>query len=211
MKALFPSLTACAALAFASAASATPLTYSADFSAGIGPEWGVPAGSTGAAGIIGQLPGGVLTLSGSLPVSGTATGTFSFDLLGFNTIDGAGNCCTDTFRLSLNGTEFFNANFDFGGGGTDQVNLAPPGTTVVKSPTFATITFNFVNAPLAAGLNVLSFDYGALQGLGDESWGIDNVRVSADFTAAVPEPATVASMLAGLALLAALSARARRR
>jgi len=211
MKRLTHSMLALATLTAATAAAATPLNYTADFNSGIGPEWNVPASSTGVAGIIGRLPGGVLTLSGSVPLAGTVTGSFSFDLLGFNSIDGAGTRYADTFRMQLNGTEFFNANFDLGGGGTNQINLAPAGTTVSKSQSVAHITFNFVDAPLASGLNTLSFSYGGLEGLSNESWGIDNVRMTGDFITAVPEPATAASLLAGLALLAGFSSRARRR
>ena len=51
---------------------------------------------------------------------------------------------------------------------------------------------------LLAGANSVQFSYtGGAQGLGDESWGINAVSVPT----AVPEPQSVALMLAGLGLV----------
>jgi hypothetical protein len=188
---------ACTMLA-AGTAAAGPFNYSTDFTGGVGGEWTVSNYNNGDTGILGQLDGGSATLSLLSPGSGS--GRLSFDLLGFRTVDGY-NCCTDTFRLTVNGTEIFRGVFNMGGGGGEGIELQPAGTTVFSGAGARSIS---LDVALLSGPNQLSFNYGGMQGFGDEAWGLDNVNLQANV---VPEPETYAMLLAGLGLLGFMARR----
>jgi hypothetical protein len=158
----------------------------------------------------GPLNGGSVTKTFSSP--GVGAGTLTFDLLGYLSVDGM-NCCTDTFTLSANGHTLFQGGFDMGGGGSNFINFIDPSVTVVSTQSFGFfaggLTRFSVNQSILAGLNTFTFDYGVMQGLGDEGWGLRNVLLDADI-AAVPEPATLALFglsLAGLAFMRRRSAK----
>ncbi|WP_217352551.1 PEPxxWA-CTERM sorting domain-containing protein [Sphingomonas sp. ID1715] len=183
--------------------AAAPFTYFTDFSTGVGPEFTLTnvGVNSNDAGILGQLEGGVVTLAQTTP--GAGSGTIRFDLLGFRSIDGA-NCCTDTFRFSVNDTEVFNGVFALGGGGGEGFN-GPPGTTVTGGGPVRTIT---IPVTLLAGANSFAFTYGTLQGFDDEAWGLDNVGIDAQVAVnGVPEPATWVAMVAGFGLLGGATRR----
>lgn len=153
-------------------------------------------------GMLGQFNSGTATLSLESPGSGEAS--LEFDLLGFRTVDG-GNCCTDTFRLFVNGTQIFRGYFDMGGGGTNQIALQPPGTVVTAGSGLRHISLGIA---LVSGTNAIVFDYGEMQSIQDEGWGLDNVSIQASgLTPAVPEPQTYAMLAAGLGLLGAAARR----
>lgn len=183
---------------------AVSLDYSTDFSAGVGTEWST-VGSTNSSGVLGRFSGGYGVLSLDSPGSGT--GRMTFDLLGYGTIDGY-NCCTDKFQLTVNNTEIFRGVFNLGGGGTEGIELAPAGTTVVSGAGLRTIS---IDVALVFGTNTMRFDYSPMQGFADEAWAVDNVSLSASgLTPAIPEPETYALLIAGLALVAAASRRRRK-
>lgn len=193
-------------LAVASA-HAAPFSFSDDFSAGVGPAWSIATTfNNGDAGILGQLENGSATLT--LTSSGAGTGTLQFDLLGFRTVDSA-NCCTDTFTLSVNSATVLQGGFDMGGGGADFVSVGSP--LSITGASFGTwnggIRTIAVAVNLMAGVNTFTFDYGQMQGYGDEAWGLDNVRIDGNVAAAVPEPESVALVLAGLATVVAVRRR----
>ncbi len=98
--------------------------------------------------------------------------------------------------------------FDMGGAGFEQVTVNTLGTSVTGSGQSRQISIPTL--ALAAGANTITFDYGAMQGFGDEAWGLDNVALSGDVMAAVPEPGTWAMMIAGLAGAGAVVCRRRR-
>jgi hypothetical protein len=183
------------------ATSAASFDYSTDFSGGVGSEWSISTSqNNNDSGILGQLAGGSGTLSITSP--GVGSGRLSFDLLGFRTVDGY-NCCTDVFSLFVNDTEIFRGVFAMGGGGGEGIELQPAGTAVTGGGQLRSIA---LDVSIAAGANTLRFDYGPMQGFGDEAWGLDNVVLTAT-VAPVPEPESYALMLAGLGLLGLITRR----
>ena len=205
---------------FAALAAALPLwlaptwsqaAYNTDFGSGPGPEWAINVSqNNNAPGILGELGGGSAILSLLAP---TATATaLGFDLLGFRTLDGAGNCCTDTFTLSLNGVDLFSGSFNMAGGGDNLVTLNTVNAVVnVIAPIFGaggTATFSIPALDLPAGLNTLSFAYANLQDFGDEAWGLDNVSLPGNVSA-VPEASTLTMLGLGLMVLGLWKSRRR--
>lgn len=158
---------------------------------------------------------GQIASPGSFGTSFSAAGgagELTMDLLGFASLDGNGNCCTDVFHLSVNGTEIFTGSFNMGGGGVNTVLLAPAGSSVLTTTNGASddphnstqitwaggLTHIVVPVALVGGTNTVNFAYtGGFQGTGDEAWGVGAVTV----TSAVPEPESYALMLAGLGAL----------
>lgn len=143
--------------------------------------------------------------------------TLSLDVYIIHSWDGNGGSGNgpDTLRFAADGTDLLNANFSnwsspmqsysdatpLGGGPfafrTDNDGL----TTLGYNDFFGTDTLyrmSFTFSHTASNL-VLDFQGLGLQGVGDESWGIDNVVVSAT---PVPEPMTLSALaLGGMALL----------
>ena len=199
----------------ATAANAVPYSFTDNFTGAppVDANWTISATTnSGDANILGELEGGssatnkatlALTPGGNSTAGGA---TLSFDLLGFRTVDGL-NCCTDTFTLNINGTDIFRGEFALGGGGSDNIDFAPAGTTAVHgvhNDMLISLPFTLLAS------DTFVFDYGAMQGFGDEAWGLDDVSVTADITrivSGVPEPATLALFGAGLAGLGAMRRR----
>ena len=137
--------------------------------------------------------------------------TLSFVLDGYASLDGQ-NWYEDDFTLKLNGADIFRGTFNLGGGGPDAVYFNPLGLSfanVSGNGTDVTFRGGHVNfsgpITLAAGANTITFAYAALpyndgqnygwQDMGDEGWGVEQVRVEG---LAVPEPASWAMMIAGI-------------
>lgn len=167
------------------------------------PVWAVPF-SANPADTLGPLNGGLVTYTVASPgVSAPGAATLTFDLLGYLSVDGA-NCCADTFSLTVNGNPLFSGGFNMGGGGSNFINFSDPGVTIVSSSTPGIwrggLTQFSVAHTLLSGTNTYVFDYGSMQGLGDEGWGLRSVAIAADVSAAstVPEPATLVLTALGL-------------
>lgn len=146
----------------------------------------------------GPLNGGSQSYQITAPSTGSAN--LTFDLLGYNSLDGA-NCCSDTFTLTVNGSQLFSGGFNMGGGGSNFVNYIAPGATVVSSVSYGSwaggLTKFSVDHALLAGTNTYVFDYGSMQGLGDEGWGLANAKITGNV--ATPEPATMLLLGSGVA------------
>ncbi len=144
------------------------------------------------------------------------TGVLTFVLDGFNSLDGK-NFYEDDFTIKVNGSTIFDGTFNLGGGGANDVYLQPVGTTIsglatTTATTWAggVLTFS-VPVTLVDGSNTFDFAYTSLststghagfQGIGDEGWFVESVAVTA-----VPEPTSVALMLAGLGIIGGLARR----
>lgn len=163
---------------------------------------------------LGPLDGGSVTEMINSPGSSAAgAAILTFDLIGYRTVDGI-NCCTDTFKLSVNGSLLFSGGFDMGGGGSQFTNFIDPGVTIISTMSNGIsnggLTQFSVAHTLLPGNNTYLFDYGDMQGLGDEGWGLANISISADVstTVNVPEPGTLA--LVGIAMLGVNNVRKRK-
>ena len=151
------------------------------------------------------------TIAGSFSAPAGAADV-SFTLDGFNTLDGD-NFYIDVFTLKVNGTDVFSGTWDLGGGGSSYIISGPSGATATLNGN-QTVSV-FVPISLIAGLNTVQFTYDSpdsfdgtsragFQGLGDEGWGLGQVAVT---TSAVPEPGSIALMLAGLGVIGGLARR----
>jgi hypothetical protein len=160
----------------------------------------------GAADPLGSYRDGGAANAFSVVFNSAAAGpaAFSFQLFGALSIDGLGNCCTDIFTLSFNGTDIFQGSFNMSGGGTNGELLNTEGlswvTTTNPPDNFSGGFTNFSGVlNLLAGINTLTFQYSDLQGLGDESWALNNVDVQQ--VPGVPIPGALPLLAGGLAAL----------
>lgn len=90
-----------------------------------------------------------------------------------------------------------------GGGGANRIDFIDPGVSILSTSSpgigLGGETKFSVAHTLLSGVNTYDFDYGTMQGIGDEGWGLRSVVITADVDAnGVPEPASLA--LVALAL-----------
>jgi hypothetical protein len=135
----------------------------------------------------------------------TGSGYLSFVLSGYKSLDGQ-NFYEDDFTLSVDGSTLYIGTFGLGGGGADH-QYYNAGVTATKSGD--AVTF-LVPLGIVSDTYTVDFQYTSLsdknhagfQGLSDEGWNISKVAV-------VPEPASIALMLAGLGMIGGLARRRR--
>lgn len=212
------------------AANAT-VVYFNDFESAIGPELALTSGS-GTLGLDadsspaskflglndalsnGGLGNNQVTLSlAGLPAHSAIT--VKFDAYIMRSMDGGFNCCgPDLFVFNLGA---FTRTTTFGGptqafpnfletGGTPSDNAPYTGGTFTGSTEGAFFPVTFV-IPHAGSAVAMSFSMNGLQGVFDEGWGLDNLRVDVNSAVAVPEPCTGALVALGALVLGMQSRR----
>ena len=199
-----------ASLGLAAAAPASAATLFVDTFSPQQAGWNTPASAT--ANFLGRFGGsGPVTVSINAPAAGA--GALMFDLLAFDTLDD-NNCCQDNLTVAGGGNSFtayfagYRSNFGFVSP-TNGVTIIANGLVSVQDgqttyrPQSYTVT---MPVTLSLGLNAFSWSYSPLQGIGDESWGLDTVTLTGPdgATTAIPVPGAgllLASGLAGLGLL----------
>jgi hypothetical protein len=148
--------------------------------------------------------------------SPATSGLLTFTIEGYNSLDGQGYY-EDDFKLTVNNVAILVGTFNLGGGGNNVVYTSPTGATIATlalessaaSNESGALDFTVPVSLLASG-NVIRWDYTALsdsahagfQGIGDEGWGLSDVKITA-----VPEPGSLALMLAGLGVVGGLARR----
>jgi len=200
-------------------ANATSVYFN-DFESAIGPQVTLTSGS----GVLGldsvPSPGSkFLGLNDSLADGGLGdnevtlnlstlpahtTMTVQFDAYSLRTMDGGFTCCgPDYFVVELGS---FTRTTTLGGltqafpnfietGGTPLDNAAYTGGTLLSLGVFHPFSFTIPHSDSSV---VMSWSMSGLQGVFDEGWGLDNVRVE---VVAIPEPPTYALLMAGLGLI----------
>lgn len=180
------------------------LIYETDFESGAGPEWSLSTTTTAPSGekFLGQLENttAVLSLTG-LPAHESVT--IEFDLYVINTMDG-----TEPFTFALDSAPFFVTTFSNASGtpqwfpseisdgsqSPPQTGAEPDSDELLGYPPIngndlanAVYRLSYTLPHTASSLQFAVTGAGR-QGLADESWGIDNVRV---FQAGAPAPVVV--------------------
>jgi hypothetical protein len=157
--------------------------------------------------------GGTFT---NLPLGGTLS--FSFLLAVIDSWDGVDlTNGPDTFRLTINGVEAYATTLsNFPPSSTNGGTLIASGSYIGNSlyPDSAwdfTNVAGLQNIPYSGTTVTYRFIGGGPNYFGgtDESWGVDNFRVTLNVAAPIPEPETYALMLAGLGLVGAIARRRR--
>jgi hypothetical protein len=182
-----------------------------------------PAGNTFSGKFLRSATGNLvsLTLTG-LPTHSTISVAFLFAAI--DSLDGTGSFPSgDYFRVTLDGQQIFRESFANATPSQFQSYVPAPGVELARHADlgfsgpgsfYTDSAYDFGAEPAFANLAhtassatfTFQIEGQGIQDLNDESWAMDNLRVS---VSAVPEPATVALWLAGLGLLGMQTRKAR--
>lgn len=187
-----------------------------------------PAGATFGGTFLRSATGNTVTLTlASLPVHSSINLGFLFAAI--DSLDGTGSVFPqgDFLKITLDGAQIFRESFANATAGQIQSYVAPAGVELARRVdlgfvgpgsfyTDSAYDFGadpqFANIAHSASGAVFTFviEGAGIQSLGDESWAMDNLRVSVNGgVAPIPEPQTYALMLVGLAAVG-FAARRRR-
>jgi hypothetical protein len=154
--------------------------YFTDFEAGAGPEWSIRVTDNTVPDFtrfLGRFSNGSTTLT--VPTVPGRGYVLEFDLMIIDSWDGSGYPGPDYFSVNVGGNRLFHHTFSqFGGPQTY------PGAPTLGGRNFGWSGWNDaiyrgISIPFVAASAITSIQFydGGLQGLSDESWGIDNVDV----------------------------------
>ncbi|TVS19950.1 MAG: hypothetical protein EA424_06450, partial [Planctomycetaceae bacterium] len=157
--------------------------YFTDFESGAGPEWSTSITDNSVAAFtrfLGRFSNGAATLT--LPTVPGRAYVVEFDLMIIDSWDGNSTSNgPDYFNVDVDGTRVFHHTFT-----TSGTNQTYPRMPDVSGQNFGwghwnDAIYRGISIPFIASANstAIRFYDGGLQGLHDESWGIDNVRVAA--------------------------------
>jgi hypothetical protein len=189
-----------------------------------------PVGNQFGGNFLRSATGNTVTLTlNNLPTHDTISLSFLFAAI--DSLDGTGEFpAGDFFKIVFDGATLFSESFANAVPNQIQSYVPPPGVELARhldlgfsgpggfytdsaynfgaDPTFA----NFAHSASSATIDFFIFGPGN-QDLNDESWAMDNLRVSVTTQGVpvVPEPETYALMLAGLGLLGFVARRRKQR
>ncbi len=155
------------------------VVYSTDFELGAGPEWSNPqvdSSDPDFTAFSGRFDNFTQTLT--IPVTPGVPSSLSFDLFIIDSWDLA----QDLFGVVIDGTTLLNfdfSNYPFNGPVPADQSEVDLGFGFWVDSVFRNMTFEFV--PEGSTVSIEFFGSG-LQGVSDESWGIDNVAVAQSVT-----------------------------
>jgi len=188
--------------------------------AGLGPSTSQFGGS-----FLRSPTGNVVTLSlTSLPAHNAITLDFLFAAI--DSLDGSGSFPQgDYFKITLDGVTVFRESFANALPSQVQSYIPPPGVELARladlgfTPPYpnyldsayylgADPTFRDIVHSASTATFTFEFEGPGIQGLDDESWAMENLRVS---VSAVPEPTTSTMLLLGMGAVGLIARRAARR
>lgn len=150
---------------------------------------------------------GVSTLSLNFNAASGGAANIAFQIFGARSVDGQ-NAWEDDFTVALNGVNVFQGTFGMSGTGANVVYLNTLGWSWATTANPGRFQGGFTDvsggANLLAGLNTFTITFSSPgkgngpthdQGTQDESWALNNLSID---LAAVPLPATLPLLLAGV-------------